>query len=132
MIIDWESFKNTYNSWNGTSFESAKDWITYLYDKHNKFVGPVAKELGIGWGTMNQYLKDNDLLEKKPQGGNNYTDRPVGVKEQVFLNIPIQTMKTLSNYQIRTRCNMSLEYCRKLLNKHKREYRRWVREDDYN
>ena len=122
-MIDWESFKNTYNILNGTSFKTVKDWITYLYDKHNKFVGPVADELGISWGTMNKYLKDNDLLEKKPQGGNNYINRPIGKKEQAFLNIPIQTMKSLSNYQIRTRCNLSFDYCKYLLRKHKREYK---------
>lgn len=127
MGVDWEGFKDTYNLWHGTEFDDTKEWIAYLYEKHGQFVGPVARELGIGWGTMNTYLEKCGLLVRKKQGGNNYINRPMGKKEALFVSIPIKTMKELSTIQISVRCGISKWYCLTLLRRHKREYVRWSR-----
>jgi hypothetical protein len=127
MGVDWESFKDTYNTWNDTSFKTSFDFVKYLYEKHDKYVGPVARELGLGWGTVNKYLIQLGLLEKKSKGGHNYVDRPIGLKEELFLSIPAKTMSKLSSKQIMARCNVSKHYCSILLVRHSRDYIRWAR-----
>jgi hypothetical protein len=79
--IDWEDLKNTYNQMRKTNFKTAEEWITSLYNKHNKFISPLAEELGIGFDTAKAYLQKIDIWERKPRGGNNYKNRPVGKKK---------------------------------------------------
>lgn len=129
MEIDWESFKDTYNKWNKTSFKTAKEMIEYLYKNHGKFVGPVSEKLGVSWGAVNSYLKKNNILDKKNRGGNNYVNRPIGKKEQIFLNITEKTMGKLSSSQICERCGLSIGYCKKLIKKHNRSYAKWLRKE---
>ena len=120
--IDWDGFKDTYNQIHKTNFKTPKEWIIFLYNKHNKFVSPVSEELGIGFGTASKYIEKLGILERKPKGGNNYTDRPIGKKEQLFLTIPEKTMMELTKAQICERCNLSKDYTTRLIRKHKRKY----------
>ena len=120
--IDWEDFKNTYNQIHKTEFKTVNEWIAFLYTKHNKFVSPLAAELGIAFTTVKVYLQKIGIWERKPRGGNNYKNRPVGKKETIFLNIPEKTMKELTKYQIMERCALSKHRCTVLLRKHKRKY----------
>jgi hypothetical protein len=120
--IDWEDFKDTYNQMHKTEFKTAEEWITFLYNKHDKFVSPLSKELGVSFVAVTAYLKRINIWERKSKGGNNYKNRPVGKKEILFLNIPEKTMKDLTKFQICARCTLSKHRCTKLISKHKRKY----------
>jgi len=103
-----------------TNFKTSDEWITFLYNKHNKFISPVARELGVGFCTIKKYLQKLGIWEGKPRGGNNYRNRPLGKKEVAFLNIPEKTMHDLTKYQICKRCLLSKKRCELLIRKHKR------------
>jgi len=127
--IDWDDFRKTYNRIHKTNYKNTIEWISALYTSHNKFVSPLAKELGVGFGTINKYLTQWGLLERKPKGGNNYKDRPIGRKEQLFINIPEKTMKQLTIDQICERCSLCRDYAHCLIRKHDRVYRRFKRNE---
>lgn len=120
--IPWEEFKDTYNKRHKTQYKTAKEWMEDLYKKHNKFVNPLAEELGVGFGTVSKYLEIWGLLERKLKGGHNYKIRPIGKKEQLFLQIPEKAMKELTKDQICVRCGMSSRRFGSLIKKHKRGY----------
>ena len=105
-----------------TNFETTEEWIAFIYNKHNKFVGPLANELGLGFNTVKRYLQKIGIWERKPRGGNNYKNRPLGKKEAAFLHIPEDVMKDLIKYQICKRCMLSQKRCTLLIKKYKRKY----------
>ena len=125
--IDWDAFKDTYNTWNGTSFKTIREWLEYLYDKHDQYIGPVARDLGIGWWSVHRRLEKYGLLVAKPRGGNNYVDRPIGMLEQRFLDMPKKVMKDLTKDQICQRCGASHGYISHLLGRHKSVYKKYGR-----
>ena len=118
--IDWESFMNTYNRMHKTSYTSYKQWIEDLYEKHGKYVSPVAKELGVGFGTMNKYLELWGMLERKPKGGARIYDRTTK-SQRIFLDMSEETMRELTKDQIAERCGLSSSRIKELLKIHDRK-----------
>ena len=123
--IDWDEFKDTYNTWNKTNFKSAKEFVETLYKKHNYYISPVARELGIGWGTVKTHLMHLNIYVKKSKGGNNYVNRPIGKKELSLIEANPKTLASLNRSQICERYNISDEYCKFLLRKHKFKYQKY-------
>lgn len=121
--IDWDDFRETYNRMHNTKHETAVEWITALYQQHNKFVSPVAKELGVGFGTVSRYLEGLGILERKPKGGSRVFDR-TGPKEKLFLSISETTMKELTRKQICERCSISSRSLARLVKKYGRKFKR--------
>ena len=132
MAHNWNEFKDTYNTWNDTNFKTTKDFIKYLYKKHDYYIGPLAKELGVSWGTIKTYLRELGLYVKKSKGGNNYIDRPIGKKEQMLINARPNVLSNLTQRQICERYGISKEYCCKVLGKHKLKYRKKTIKGDNN
>ena len=128
--IDWEDFKKTYNQMKKTEYKTAVEWMTDLYEKHNKFVSPLSQELGLGFGTVATYLDKIGILEKKPRGGSRDYVRKTP-KEDLFLGISEKSMKDLTRDQICKRCRMSHTTFWKLVRKYKRTYLKWKKGDSY-
>jgi hypothetical protein len=125
-MVDWEGFRETYNSMHKTEYKTATEWITELYKKHNKFVNPLSEELGVGFGTLSNYLDRLGILERKPKGGARVYDR-TGPKEKMFLTIPEKSMQELTRKQICERCSMDHTTFSRLIKKYKRVYAKWKR-----
>jgi hypothetical protein len=123
-MVDWDSFRQTYNRMHNTEYKTATEWITELYEKHNKYVSPVSEELGVGFGTMTRYLDKLGILERKPKGGARIFDR-VRPKEELFLSISEESMRELSRDQICERCAMAYTTFSRLIKKYKRIYAKW-------
>jgi len=48
-------------------FKTSDEWITFLYNKHNKFISPVARELGVGFCTNKKIFNKNLEYGKENQ-----------------------------------------------------------------
>jgi transcriptional regulator with XRE-family HTH domain len=121
-FVNWDSLKETYNRMHNTQYKTSKEWVIELYNKHKKYVSPVSEELGVSFNTVSKYLDGLGVLERKPKGGNNYINRPMGKKEQLFLGITEKTMLELTRKQVMERCGISHTTFNKLAKKYGRTY----------
>lgn len=122
-LLDWKSFMQTYNTMHKKNYTQVTDWISDLYNKHDKYASPLARELGISTTTIMKYLKKWGLYEKKSRGGIRLYDG-VGKKEKIFLSIPKEIMCELTKDQIMERCGIQKNWCNVLLRRHKRKFRK--------
>ena len=121
--IDWNELMQTYNVMHGTRYQGKVIWIGDLYKKHDYFISPLARELGVGFGTLKKYLIEWGLYLPKPSGGARFGNHNT-VKTQRFLAIKTEVMKELTMEQICERCGIERSWCNTLIKRYGREYRR--------
>jgi len=119
--IDWESFKDTYNTWNKTNYKTAEEWIADLYKECEFYVRPLARKLGLSPHGVTRYLKEINIFVQKPRGGRRFSIHP-GVKQENFLQIPPKKMRDMTIKQIAEKCETTKGNVIRLLKKHKREF----------
>jgi len=120
--IDWESFKVTYNTWNNTSYSTAKEWMTDIYKEYNGFVKPIARMLGISSNATTRYLKKIGVFETKSRGGS--VALGTGRKEKLFLDIDEREMVSMTSKEMATKCGCTISTILKLTKKHDRKFKK--------